>query len=391
MAGVLVACQVGKAAAALSALRADLSLSLVIAGWVISIFNLLTGLLGVLAGVAGDWLGHRRMILLGLALVSLASLVGAAADGPVLLLSTRFVEGIGFILVVVAAPGLIVRLSSGRELRLVLSIWSSYMPTGIALMLLLSPVLMTLGGWRGLWLANGVAVAIGFAAVLIATRHVPDSPGRGPRPAEGLWRTVSSPGPLVLGACFAAYTFQYLPLVGFLPLLLVEEQGLSQAIASSLTALVVASNVIGTITGGWLLQRGWRRGGLVAGTAIAMGAFAFGIFNLELASSLRYGLAVAYSAIGGIIPGVLIAGTPVHAPSPQLVGATNGMVMQGSQFGQMVGPPVLAALVSMTGGWQVAPWFLVAGALVTLVLGLWIGRLERTPKSVNIADEDQRE
>ena len=48
-------------------------------------------------------------------------------------------------------------------------------------------------------------------------------------------------------------------------------------------------------------------------------------------------------------------------------------------MGQLAGPPVLAALVLHFGGWHVAPGFLVAGAAVTLLFGLWIHRLERTP------------
>ncbi len=377
-AGVLVAFQVGKAPAALPALRAELGLSLVTAGWIISIFNLIAALCGALAGIAGDRLGYRRMILLGLLLVSSASLAGAAAEGPALILGTRLLEGVGFILVVAAAPGLIVRLSAPAHRRIALGIWSGYMPTGIALILLLSPTIMAWAGWRGLWIANGVLVAAGCAVFLLATRRLPAGTATAERqPLSGLWRTLSAPGPLALGLCFAAYTFQYISLIGFLPLLLVEQEGLSQAAAVSLTALVVLTNVAGAMGAGWLLERGWRRAWLVVGTSLVMAACAPGIFDADLGNWTRYLLAIAFSAIGGLIPGSLIAGTPLHAPSPGLVGTTNGIVMQGSQFGQMTGPPLLAVLVSQFGGWHVAPGFLVAGAAATLLLGLWIGRLER--------------
>src|SRR5882724_9602459 len=95
-AGMVGACQVGKAAVALPALRADLGMGLGAAGWVLSIFNLI----GVFAGMAlgaviGGW-GDRRTLLLGLAAIAAAGLLGAAAPGTGMLLAARFVEGIGF-------------------------------------------------------------------------------------------------------------------------------------------------------------------------------------------------------------------------------------------------------------------------------------------------------
>src|SRR5215472_10348355 len=77
-AGIVGAFQIGKAAIALPALRADLGMGLAAAGWVLGIFNLI----GILAGMAlgaliGGW-GDRRALLLGLLLLATAGLAGAA-------------------------------------------------------------------------------------------------------------------------------------------------------------------------------------------------------------------------------------------------------------------------------------------------------------------------
>ncbi len=376
-AGVLVAFQIGKVPAALPAMRADLGLSLLAASWVLAVFNVLAAFSGALAGVAGDRLGYRRTILFGLALAGAASLAGAGAATPAWLLAARFVEGVGFILVVAAAPGYIVALTDTTEQRLALGLWATYMPAGTSLMLLLAPLLMAWQGWRGLWLVNAALVAAGFALIGLVAHRGRERPGRAHQPLAAVWRTVTAPGPLALALCFAAYTLQFFAVIGFLPLLLVEQQALAASHAAMLTALVVAANAIGNITGGWLLQRGLPRWQLIVGTSVVMAACVPGIYDPQAANATRYLLALGFSAVGGIIPAVCIAATPVHAPTPQLVGTTNGVVMQGSQVGQLAGPPCLALLVSQFGGWQVAPWLLVLAAAAASATALWIRRLEQ--------------
>ena len=67
-------------------------------------------------------------------------LLGAAAPGYALLLASRFLEGVGFILFVVAAAPLLAAATQPADRATAFSIWSSYMPTGGTLALLLAPL-----------------------------------------------------------------------------------------------------------------------------------------------------------------------------------------------------------------------------------------------------------
>jgi MFS transporter, DHA1 family, inner membrane transport protein len=107
-AGVVSACQVGKAPAALAAIRGDLGLDLATASWLLSAFAVVGALFGLAIGLAVDRAGARRMAVAGLLLQGLAGAAGATAGGAPLLLATRVLEGIGFLAVSVAAPSLIV-------------------------------------------------------------------------------------------------------------------------------------------------------------------------------------------------------------------------------------------------------------------------------------------
>src|ERR1700712_4114754 len=63
--------------------------------WVISAYTLTFGGLLLFGARAGDLLGRRRTFLGGIALFSLASLVGGFATSPAFLLSARALQGVG--------------------------------------------------------------------------------------------------------------------------------------------------------------------------------------------------------------------------------------------------------------------------------------------------------
>jgi len=72
-----------------------------------------------------------------------------------------------------------------------------------------------------------------------------------------------------------------------------------------------------------------------------------------------------------------MSGAPLHAPSPDLVASTNGLLIQGAQFGQVVGPPALGLIVATAGGCQAAPWLLVGAAAMGMVLSGVLARIEK--------------
>jgi MFS family permease len=78
-----------------------------------------------------------------------------------------------------------------------------------------------------------------------------------------------------------------------------------------------------------------------------------------------------------MIPAAVFGGAPVFAPSRKLVATTNGLIVQGSQLGQVIGPPLLAWTVSASGTWQAAPWILTVAAACGIILAVLLGALER--------------
>ncbi len=380
-AGVVAAFQVGKAPPVLSLLRMDLGLSLVMAGWVLSATSILGAFTAPAAGAISDRLGHRRMMSFGLGCSALGSLMGSFAPTTAVLLGSRFLEGVGFIGIAVSAPGLILQVTRKSDVRMAFGVWGSFMPAGAATMMLLAPFLVDFSGWRGLWQINAV-IPFTFAILLaLVTRDLDSHVIRRRNPPNHLikdiWLTVKTPGPLLLALCFAAYGFQFVVVTGFLPTLLIEEHGVTQVRAALLSAIVVAINAPGNLFGGWLLQRGIKRWHLVAVANLISGLCCLGIYKTGMSLPSTFLLCLVFSGIGGMFPAAALHGAVVHAPAPELVATTQGLLLQGGQLGLLTGPPIVAAVVSHTGLWQSASWVLMAAALLVVALSFGLGAVER--------------
>ena len=355
--GVAAALHVGKVPPALPALRDELGLGLVAAGWVASIFNLIGAVLGVASGLAADRIGARRVLAAGLVFLVAGSSAGAAADSQTALLATRVLSGLGLLTVAVAAPRIIVAAAIPRDHGLALGAWSIYMPAGMAIAMLSAPFVLPGLGWRGLWLLHAGAAALVLLIVLAATRGVrasSDAPRR--IGVEALRR----PGPWLLAAAFACYTIQFFAVVTWLPTYLVESQGSTREAAALVGALVVAANIIGNLAGAWLLHRKIDRWKLLVAAYLVMASCMAGIFSMAVPVALKIALAVIFSGVGGLLPAAVLAGAAAHAPSAGHVATVNGFIVQGSHLGVVIGPPVFAVLVTSLGGWEQG-WILAAG------------------------------
>jgi hypothetical protein len=152
--------------------------------------------------------------------------------------------------------------------------------------------------------------------------------------------------------------------------------GFAPLAAGIATALVVAGNVAGNLGGGWLLQRGASRGLLIAVAAGAMGAMSLVVYATDLAAAWKLAAAGVYSFVGGLLPVSVMGGAPMHAPSTAQVGATNGLILQWGNAGQLVAPPIFAALAS-AGGWSLAAWLTFALGAAGVAFAAAIARHER--------------
>lgn len=377
--GLVAALHVGKMPPTLPVLAEGLGVTLVQAGFLLSAVQLAGMSGGLLVGLLADGAGLRRSIITGQAVLALASLGGVLAQGPASLLALRALEGLGFLLACLPAPSLIRRLVAPHRLSLHLGLWGTYMPTGTALALLLSPLLLPLLGWRGLW---GLLAAASAGMAMWLWRSLPADPPQTPdgaglrRWAAPMKATLGSAGPWLVALSFALYSSQWMAVIGFLPTVYAQA-GLSGGAAGSLTALASLVNVGGNVAAGRLLHAGWPAHRLLLigfGAMGSMAVLAFGQWpdGTALPAQARYAAVLGFSAVGGLVPATLFSLAVRLAPGERAVSTTVGWVQQWSSAGQFAGPPLVAWVAAQAGGWQFTWVVTASAAALGALLGLWL-------------------
>lgn len=375
LAGVSAALHVGKLPPALPVLRDALGVTLVEAGFLLSLVQLAGMTLGLLVGVVADGLGPRRTMVLGLCTLSVAGMLGAGAQHPAPLLLLRAVEGLGFLLVVLPAPGLIRRMVQPQALSRMLGMWGAYMPLGAALALLTGPGVMVVVGWQGWWvLVAAISMAMAVWLWMALPPGADDAPPGAPQSLLArVQRTLAVPGPWLAAIAFAFYSAQWLAVIGFLPTIYAQA-GLAAGWTAVATATAAAVNMVGNIASGRLLHRGWPAQTLLylGYAAMAVGAvLAFAPWaaaDVAGGPALRFAGVLLFSSVGGLIPGTLFSLAVRLAPGESTVSTTVGWMQQWSAFGQFAGPPVVAWVAARSGGWSGVWWvtasFAAAGTVV---------------------------
>ena len=387
LAGISAALHIGKLPPALPVLREALGISLVQAGFLLSLVQLAGMTLGLAIGAAADSLGQRRTMLLGLLILGAASLLGGWTTTAPGLMALRAVEGVGFLLAALPAPGLIRRLVEPARLSRMLGLWGAYMPFGTAAALLVGPLFIALTGWPGWWWLLAL-LSLAMAIVLRAT--VPPEVDRRVAAAPSstrarIVRTVRAKGPWLVSLGFAAYSAQWLAVIGFLPTIYAQA-GLPTAYAALATALAAAVNMGGNIASGRLLQRGVAIPVLLHTGYAAMGigavlAFASWGDDSPGTAVVRYLGVLLFSTVGGLVPGTLFSVAVRAAPDETTVSSTVGWMQQWSAFGQFAGPPLVAAAAARAGGWHVMWWvtgtFSLAGMCAAVAIARFLSAQHR--------------
>jgi MFS family permease len=380
--GVFAATQVGKLPPAIPALREAFGASLVQLGWISSVFNLTAAAIGIATGLLADRVGRRRALGFGLVALGAGALLGAVGEGVAVLFASRIVEGLGFVGIVVAVPALLREFAAAKRLRLALGLWSSYMALGMTSMLLAAPLWMQSVGWRGGWWFGAGGAAVLYLCVRTAL------------PVRAISREVSAPAlrglgdptPWLLGTCFAVYTLQWMAMMVWLPTFLHDDLGFGLAGASAAVAAVIVANAPGNWLGGWLSGRGVAPFVLVLVPALVMGATGALAFAGGLDAAVRLAICIVFSFCGGVLPAAIYAVLPAVAARRRNFGAVNGLAVQASNLGALVGPPLAATMVAL-GGWRAVALAYVA----TTTLSVWaILRATRMPELRGIAVEPVR-
>ncbi|WP_243726166.1 MFS transporter [Actinomadura rubrisoli] len=182
--GVIVGCQLMIAldtsivTIALPQVRDGLGLSTGGLAWIQNSYMLAFGGLLLLGGRAGDVFGRRRTFTAGVALFTLASLIGGFATSGWFLLAARAAQGAAAAFAAPSAMALIATSFEGRARVRALSVFSAVSGAGAAIGMIVGGALTEAGSWRWVFFVN---VPVGAVLALLAPRVLAETgrrPGR---------------------------------------------------------------------------------------------------------------------------------------------------------------------------------------------------------------------
>ncbi len=141
--------------------------------WVVNAYTLTFGGFLLLGGRLSDYLGRRRVFMAGIALFSLASLLGGLAQSEAWLISARALQGLGAAFASPAALSILTNtFAEGSERNRALGIWGAVAGAGGAAGVLLGGMLTQWIGWQAVLFVN---VPIGLFIIWQAPKRLLDS------------------------------------------------------------------------------------------------------------------------------------------------------------------------------------------------------------------------
>jgi EmrB/QacA subfamily drug resistance transporter len=181
---------------ALPAIGRDLGGGVAGLQWTVDGYTVVVASLLLLAGGLADRVGRRRILLIGLALFSSASLACSAAPAVGVLIAFRAIQGLGGAMLNPVAMAIIANtFTDPRERAHAIGIRGAMFGVSMAFGPLLGGLLTETVGWRSIFLIN---VPLGLAAIVLTRVLVPESRAAHPRAFDPIGQTLLT---LVIG-CF---------------------------------------------------------------------------------------------------------------------------------------------------------------------------------------------
>ena len=337
------------------------------AAWAVSV---------VLSGPLSDSIGRWPVALIGLSLLTGATMASAFAPNLQALLALRIITGLaGGMIPANTMAAVVDVLSPARRAQAV----SGLFALNILAAAIVLPALALLAewvGWRFTFIASGLLLA---AAVILNWFWFPADSRERIRDFSFLSRYRSL---LSLGFFRAAivmmvsHRMAYWGMVGYFAAYLIHAYGLSIGSVALPLAIAAGGQVVGSYSAGFIAKRG-DRAALVAAAAVVGGVCGLVFFSIQT----ELWVAVAVASVG---MGLLSVGSPtLIAASTEISGRSRatgvGLMGLGNQLGGVGGAAFAGLLLANTGYEGVG--YLCLG--VTIISALAAGFLMRQPPDNN--------
>ena len=327
LAGLFAAGQFGKLTLTLQELRALYPQGGAFVPILISIVGIVGIALGAVAGAVVAKIGVARALTVALISGGVLSLIEATLPSMPIFAGLRVLEGLSHLAIVVATPTLMASIATDKDRPVVMGIWAAFFGIAMAILAMILPGLLALGGLSAVFIFHGTGMWV-IAACLFPL--LPKARISTPVPVSFLAEhkiIYSMPRLLIPGAGFVWYTIIYIALLAVLPVAL-------NLPVWAITALPLIS-IFGTIWGGFLAKR------ITPDRLVTIG-FTLTGFSAVLVWAIAPAIWPLYILffVMALIPAASFAAIPhFNASVTDRARATGGIAQQGN-IGTTLGTPI---------------------------------------------------
>jgi len=330
-------------------IRADFAVSYTELALALTVFNVVSGLLQTPVGFLVDRIGARSVLIVGLALSSIAYAVAGIANSYWVFIAMYGVAGLGNTVYHPSDYSLLSHHAPSERLSQVFSFHTFAGMVGSAIAPVTLLYMQGQFGWRGAYFGASI---LGLLVLLVlATQHEPPletrHAARTAAPtdvADPGWRLLIS-APILLNLAFFVLTsIMSGGLNTYLVVALGALHAIPPAIANTALTALLAMNAVGVLGGGILAGR-TRHHALVAASGLTVGGIVtalVGIFNLPPVLLILF-LGFSGLCVGATYPSrdmLVRAVTP-----PNAYGRVFGFVSTGFNIGASIAPIVYGMLM----------------------------------------------
>lgn len=383
---VLVALSIRTPVAALSPILdrigAEMTLDAVVLAFIGAAPPLAFAASGLVAPAIARRIGAEQALLVALLAMTLGHLLRAVALESIALTAGTVLTLLGVGLGNVLLP-VIVRRYFPDRIGLVTSLYATLLSISTSVPPLVAVPLSDAAGWRvslGVWMFVSLIAAVPWVSVLLGKRVPGDvvapSVGRGVAagdatgvvqpPATGRLgvRMLRSPTAWAIAVVFGSSSLAAYACFAWLPVLLVEHAGTSEAAAGALLALYAFGGFPAGILVPIIVAR-FPRG---AALMVLLGAvfFAVGYLGLLIAPTAAPFVWVLSAGLGPLLFPLALVLINLRSASPASTVALSGFVHTIGYLVGAIGPFVVGLLHDASGGWTVPLVFLLVAMLVIL-------------------------
>ena len=342
-------------------------------GIAISLVSIFSAIGATVGGGIIDLVGARLSIIIASLVVILADLISFYAKTMFVLDMARVLEGFEFIGIMVAAPALIMATTTGKRRVQAMSLWSTYVPTGFGLGLLLAVPFVGTPQWRWTFLVHGglFAAAVSLAGLLpkIPREAIAAKPVSQRSRIKELLSVYGEIGPVRLSISNALLVSVGLGTSTVIPRYFAQTHHVSMATSSAISAFTNLAMIVGAIVAGFALSRGMRTISLYSAVAVIGVVVGILLYAPWVAFSVAVTMMVLWALTTGVASAALMALLPRVVKDPSRGGAASGLVGQVMAVTNFV-TPVIYYHTLASGSWLY---------FVALVVVCWFGSLAFLP------------